>query len=81
MQAPHFTHFAASMTKGFLIWPEMAPAGQMREHLLQPLHLSAIMTKRFRALQTPAGHFLSRTWATYSSLKYLMVLTTGDAAV
>jgi len=43
-QAPHLTHFSVSMTWGFLISPVMAPTGQIRAHLVQPMHLPASMT-------------------------------------
>ena len=68
MQAPHLMHLAWSMTCCFLISPVIAPTGQLRAHLVQPLHLSVILSLKSRT-QVPAGHFLSRTWATYSSLK------------
>ena len=59
----------------------MAPAGQIREHLEQPLHFSATITIRLSFWQLPAGHRRSLMWASYSSRKLLIVLTTGKAAV
>jgi hypothetical protein len=40
-------------------------------HKPQPLHKSATIIICSNAWQTPAGHLLSRIWASYSSLKYL----------
>ena len=68
MQAPHLMHLAWSITCFCLIVPVMALTGQLRAHFVQPLQASVMTSlKSFR--QVPAGHFLSRTWAMYSSLK------------
>lgn len=40
MHAPHLIHLLWSMTWGFFTVPEMAPTGQLRLHLVQPLHSS-----------------------------------------
>ena len=34
--APHFMHFFSSMTKGDLIWPDIAPTGQPLAQREQP---------------------------------------------
>src|SRR5690554_5391601 len=81
IQAPHLIHLSVSMTKGFLISPEIAPTGQTLLHLLQPLHFSGSIAYPLSAWQTPARHFLSTTWAIYSSLKYLSIDRTGLGAV
>ena len=81
IQAPHLMHFAASITWGCLISPEIAFTGQPRLHKPQPTHSVGSIEYDTSALQTPAGHFLSRTCAMYSSLKYLSVESTGFGAV
>ena len=66
---------------GSLTVPEIAPTGQVLAHFVQPLHLSSWILIVLRAVQTPAGHFLSTMWARYSSLKYFKVDNTGLGAV
>ena len=40
IHCPHLIHLAVSMTWGLLTSPEIALAGQLRLHSVQPLHLS-----------------------------------------
>ena len=61
--------------------PDMAFWGQTPTHRPQPVHISGSMEYLISSGQTPAGHLPSDMWAMYSSLKYLIVLRTGFAAV
>ena len=45
------------------------------------MHLSGSILNVISALQTSAGHFLLRMCSSYSSLKYLNVVSTGLGAV
>ena len=78
--APHLIHLLWSITNGDLITPLIAPTGQPLEHLEQPLHLSGCISIRFSFWQTPAGQRFSLMCASYSSRKFFIVLTTGEAA-
>jgi len=42
MQMPHFVHVSAEITCGSRRLPEIAPAGQLFAHKVQPLQRSAI---------------------------------------
>ena len=44
MQAPHLMHLLISMVWGFFALPLIASTGQLRAHLVQPLHLSGSIT-------------------------------------
>ena len=61
--------------------PEIHSAGQPFLQIPQRLHESVSMMYLTMDTQTPAGHFLSTTWATYSSLKYFSVERTGLGAL
>src|SRR5208282_3692469 len=65
------------MTWTCLFDPFTAPPGQALRHNVQPGHLSGSMKYLMSGLQTFAGQFLSAIWATYSSLKYFRVDSTG----
>src|SRR5512139_695301 len=74
-------HMSEFITWGFFFSPVIAPAGHALRHAPHPLHTSAMTEYLRRSRQTFAGHFLSFMCASYSSLKYLSVLSTGFGAV
>ncbi len=69
-----------SMTWGCFTEPEIAPTGHSLAHLVQPRQSSDRSAGSPGPLHWLAGHFLSITWARYSSRKYFRVLLTGDGA-
>ena len=58
----------------------MQDSGQILAQSVHPIHLLFI-TYFIRALHWPEGHFLSLTWATYSSQNLSRVERTGFGAV
>ena len=44
MQAPHLMHLLTSMTCFCFFSPVMAPTGQLRAHLVQPLQASVMVS-------------------------------------
>jgi hypothetical protein len=81
MQAPHLMQIDWSISCGFFTMPLIALTGHLRAQAVQPMHLSGKILYSSKSLQTPAGHFLSTTWAMYSSLKNFIVESTGFGAV
>jgi len=81
LHAPHCIHFSGSILCGTLFSPIMASVGHTFLHFPHAVHISSSMLYLMSALQTPAGHRFSLIWASYSSLKYLIVLKTGLGAV
>ena len=63
--APHLIHFSASITNGSLIFPLIAPTGQLRAHFEHPLHNSGLLLNLRNALHVPDAHFLSITCSIY----------------
>ena len=61
--------------------PVIASTGQFFAQSVQPVHFSGSMQKSTSAVQLAAGQRLSLMWASYSSRKYLIVVSTGFGAV
>src|SRR5574341_1888375 len=78
---PHLMQASWLIAWGFFFSPVMAFCGQFRLQAVQPLHFSGSMENVISALHTPAGHFLSLIWASYSCRKYLSVESTGLGTV
>ena len=57
--ASHLMHFSWSITNGCLSVPLIAPTGQPREHLEQPLHSVGSIVMRLSLRQLPAGQRFS----------------------
>src|SRR5512137_781011 len=68
------------MTWGFFLSPEMAEGGHALVHIMHPVHIEASIANAVIARHTPAGHFLSWMWASYSARKFAIVLKTGFGA-
>ena len=81
MHAPQRMHFSVSIMCGTFFSPVIASLGQTFLHFPHAVHFSSSILYVMRSLQTPAGHLLSLIWALYSSVKYLIVLSTGFGAV
>ena len=77
---PQVMHFSPSMTCCIFFSPLIAPTGHCFPQAMHPVQL-LLISYRISGLQTPAGHFRSLMWATYSSRKYLMVEVTGFGAL
>ena len=78
---PFLRSSSLALAGGLPTLPEMQLTGQFlaqRPHVMQS---AGSMVKVSRSRQTPAGHFFSRTWASYSSRKYRSVESTGFGAV
>src|SRR5512146_1716603 len=77
MHAPHLMHIEGFITCGSLRSPLIAPTGQTRAQAVHPTQLADMMKYSMRSLHFPAGHFLTVTCASYSSLKLSRVERTG----
>ena len=77
MQDLHLVHFSGSM---YATWPFShlsAPAGQALKHWPHFLHFDWSTTNLTSGVQTLAGQRCSLICASYSSRKYLIVVSTG----
>ena len=58
----------------------IAEVGHFLTHAIHPVHFSTLIEYVLRLVQAPAGHFLSKICASYSSLNQRKVLRTGFGA-